>query len=237
LQDPALVPIYKNLPPLPLVDLLFSNELRLTYLFFKAGIGRFSPCTILLVSVAKILLPIPKGGGPSSVLGEAILRQCWLGLFIFFHLISIFPLMFVRCRNCIGAMLFTEADPNFINPARVNPIKLARQTTAGTTGNQRLLYNGRIAVCVSAVFCTESVVVTSGKISSKTDRTRKWISGIFHNQDWERFEAVMCLVFGEEVLYAQISPKKAIAFQSMISPDVASGSKGKPVTFLYLPDL
>jgi hypothetical protein len=124
-------------------------------------------------------------------------------------------------------MLFTEADPNFINPSRVNPLKLAKQTAAGTSGAQRLLYNGRIAVCVSAVFCTESVVVSATKISSKTERTRKWISGIFHNQEWERFEGVMCLVFGEEVLYAQISPKKAIAFQSVISPDLASGTKGE----------
>lgn len=71
------------------------------------------------------------------------------------------------------------------------------------------------------------MVVSAGQISSKTDRTRKWISGIFHNQEWERFEAVMCLVFGEDILYAQISSKKAIAFQSVISPDMASGSKGE----------
>jgi hypothetical protein len=130
-------------------------------------------------------------------------------------------------------MLFTEADPNFINPARVSPLKLGKQTAAGASGSQRLLYNGRIAVCVSAVFCTESVVVSAGRISSKTERTRKWISGIFHNQEWERFEGVMCLVFGEEVMYAQISPKKAIAFQSVISPESASGSKGEHMTCVF----
>ncbi|KAJ7028866.1 hypothetical protein C8F04DRAFT_963544 [Mycena alexandri] len=95
------------------------------------------------------------------------------------------------------------------------------------------MYDNKIAVCVSAVFCTESVVVTAAKIGGKSERLRKWVSGIFHNQEWERFEALMCLVFGRDILYAQINGKKAISFQSMISPENSSGSKGECLPHHY----
>ncbi|KAJ7029810.1 hypothetical protein C8F04DRAFT_1264537 [Mycena alexandri] len=128
-------------------------------------------------------------------------------------------------RNCIGAMLFVDSKPNFINPSRVSPLNLSRQLSSGSSNTQRLLYDGKIAICVSAVFCTDSVVVSPSKIGGKSERFRKWVSGIFHNQDWERFKSLMCLVFGEDILYAQISNKKAISFQTMISPDNVSTSK------------
>ncbi|KAJ7037572.1 hypothetical protein C8F04DRAFT_1180313 [Mycena alexandri] len=134
-------------------------------------------------------------------------------------------------RNCIGAILFVESKPNFINPSRVSPLTLSRQLAAGSSGTQRLMYDSKIAVCVSAVFCTESVVVTAAKIGGKSERLRKWVSGIFHNQEWERFEALMCLVFGQEILYAQINNKKAISFQTMISPENSSASKDTDTRF------
>ncbi|KAJ7169024.1 hypothetical protein C8R46DRAFT_1218391 [Mycena filopes] len=127
--------------------------------------------------------------------------------------------------NSIGALLFKEAEPNFINPSRVSPMKLSRQASTGSSPTNRLLTGTKIAVCVSAMFCSESVVTEAAKIGPKSDRMRKWVSGIFHNQEWERFEALMCLVFGEEVMYSQITPKKAIAFQTMISPEAAGSSK------------
>lgn len=128
--------------------------------------------------------------------------------------------------NSIGAMLFVEASPNFINPSRVSPVRLSIQGGSGPSTTQRLLVEGRVATCVSAVFCSESVVVSAEKIGPRSDRTRKWVSGIFHNQDWERFESLMCLVFGQELMYAQINSRKAIAFQTMISPEGSGGAKG-----------
>ncbi|KAJ7709295.1 hypothetical protein B0H16DRAFT_1745939 [Mycena metata] len=127
--------------------------------------------------------------------------------------------------NAIGALVFQEAEPNFINPSRVSPLRLSRQASTGSNPTYRLLVGTRIATCVSALFCSESVVVEPAKIGAKSERMRKWISGIFHNQEWERFEALMCLVFGESVMYSQITPKKAVAFQTMISPDTAVASK------------
>ncbi|KAJ7114753.1 hypothetical protein C8R44DRAFT_880832 [Mycena epipterygia] len=89
----------------------------------------------------------------------------------------------------------------------------------------RLHVDDRIATCVSALFCSESKLVSPQKIGGKSDRMRKWLSGIFHNQEWERFESLMCLVFGETVLRAQISTKHAVSFQTMISPDNLSSSR------------
>ncbi|KAJ6462305.1 hypothetical protein C8R47DRAFT_1240291, partial [Mycena vitilis] len=71
-----------------------------------------------------------------------------------------------------------------------------------------------------------SVLVEAARIGPKSERLRKWVSGIFHNQEWERFEALACLVFGETVMYGQISAKNAVAFQTMISPDSQYGAKG-----------
>ncbi|KAJ7753764.1 hypothetical protein B0H16DRAFT_1722963 [Mycena metata] len=134
-------------------------------------------------------------------------------------------------QNSIGAMLFVEAAPSFVNLSRVSPLRLSKQASAGASATQRLLVDGQIAVCVSPIFCTDSMVVTAGKIGTKSERTRKWIAGIFHNQDWERFESVICLVFGEDLMYTQINNKKAISFLTMISPDSNVGTKDPDVQF------
>jgi hypothetical protein len=130
-------------------------------------------------------------------------------------------------------MLFVDSAPNFINPARVSPVRLSTQVTSGPSSTRRLLVDGRIATCISAVFCSESVVITAEKIGQKSERTRKWVSGLFHNQDWERFESLICLVFGEDTMYAQINSRKAVAFQTMISPEPSAGVKGR----VFLVDL
>ncbi|KAJ7018903.1 hypothetical protein C8F04DRAFT_1189381 [Mycena alexandri] len=120
--------------------------------------------------------------------------------------------------NSLGSVIFERGEPRYINPSRVSPMILSRQTVPGNSGTQCLQIDGRVAVCVSALFCTESKLVSPAKIGGKVERMRKWISGIFHNQEWERFESLICLVFGERVLRAQLTPKKALSFQPMISP-------------------
>ncbi|KAJ7095671.1 hypothetical protein C8R44DRAFT_890065 [Mycena epipterygia] len=127
--------------------------------------------------------------------------------------------------NSYGAMMFRDAAPNFINPSRVSPVRLSSKVSYGSTSTMRLHVDDRIATCVSALFCSESKLVSPQKIGGKSDRMRKWLSGIFHNQEWERFESLMCLVFGETVLRAQISTKHAVSFQTMISPDNLSSSR------------
>ncbi|KAJ7085286.1 hypothetical protein C8R44DRAFT_752885 [Mycena epipterygia] len=137
----------------------------------------------------------------SEVKGGRVKFSAWFGG----HMKNMIP------ENAISAMLFTHAEPCYINPSRVSPLLLSRQLAAGSSATQRLMLDKRVAVSVPV------------KLGPKSERMRKWLSGVFHNQDWERFEALMCLVFGEELMYAQLSKKKAIAFQTMISPADASG--------------
>jgi len=130
-------------------------------------------------------------------------------------------------------MLFNEAAPNFINPSRVSPVRLNSRPSYGSTTTQRLHVDDRIAVCLSALFCSESKLVVPAKIGGKSDRMRKWVSGIFHNQDWERFESLMCLVFGEHTLRGQISTKHALSFQTMISPENLASTNGAFYLFIF----
>ncbi|KAJ6464207.1 hypothetical protein C8R47DRAFT_1079754 [Mycena vitilis] len=141
----------------------------------------------------------------------------------------------ILADNAIGAVLFREAEPNFINPSRVSPLNLSCQVTAGSAATQRLMTNGRVAMCVSSIFCTESFLVDAKKIGANTDRTRKWVSGIPHNQDFERLESLFCLVLGEHVLYAQITPKKALSFQTMMSPANAAAVQDVEDAFTSAP--
>lgn len=135
--------------------------------------------------------------------------------------------------NSLGSIVFERAEPRYINPSRVSPMILSRNSVPGGSGSQRLQVDGRVAVCVSALFCTESRLVSPARIGGKTERMRKWISGIFHNQEWERFESLMCLVFAEHVLRAQISPKKALSFQTMMSPVENGSEQSKSRAFLF----
>ncbi|KAJ6513680.1 hypothetical protein C8R47DRAFT_1064388 [Mycena vitilis] len=141
----------------------------------------------------------------------------------------------ILADNAIGAVLFREADPNFINPSRVSPLRLTSQISAGSAATQRLMVDGRVAMCVTSLFCTESFLVEPRKIGANSDRTRKWISGIPHNQDYERLEALLCLVLGESVLYAQITPKKAMSFQTMMSPANAAAIQETDQAFTSAP--
>ncbi|KAJ7677840.1 hypothetical protein DFH06DRAFT_1316635 [Mycena polygramma] len=121
-------------------------------------------------------------------------------------------------KNPMGAMLFEHAHPNFINPARISPLELGCKVSGGSTTTHRLYVRDRIAICVSAVCCMESHVVAPKRVGAKSERMRKWLNGVFHDQDWERFESILCLVFHERLMFGQIVDK-ALSFQTMISPD------------------
>ncbi|KAJ7605400.1 hypothetical protein DFH06DRAFT_1020279 [Mycena polygramma] len=113
---------------------------------------------------------------------------------------------------------------------------LSRQPVPGKSGSHRVHVDNRVAVCVSALFCTESKLLSPTKIGGKSDRTRKWVSGIFHNQEWERFVALICLVFGEHVMRAQLSSKKSLSFQTMMSPaDSSSTDQSDPIVSTATP--
>ncbi|KAJ7079857.1 hypothetical protein C8R44DRAFT_754553 [Mycena epipterygia] len=189
---------YDELAPCGVADLDLQDEaLRPHY----SGLPPL-PCYLCTIRIGYLgfsLTPEVKGG--------RVKFSAWFGG----HMKNMIP------ENAISAMLFTHAEPCYINPSRVSPLLLSRQLAAGSSATQRLMLDKRVAVSVPV------------KLGPKSERMRKWLSGVFHNQDWERFEALMCLVFGEELMYAQLSKKKAIAFQTMISPADASGGGSSKV--------
>ncbi|KAJ7697471.1 hypothetical protein B0H17DRAFT_1130438 [Mycena rosella] len=125
--------------------------------------------------------------------------------------------------NSMGALLFKESDPNFINLSRVSPVRLSSSVSAGSSTTMRLQVNGRIAVCLTSICVTELHVVTARNIGAKSERRRKWISGVPHDYDWECLESIVCLTFRKRTMYGQMSDK-AISFQTMISPENAKTS-------------
>ncbi|KAJ7611888.1 hypothetical protein DFH06DRAFT_1345280 [Mycena polygramma] len=129
--------------------------------------------------------------------------------------------------NSMNAILFERAEPNFINPSRVNPLDLGSKVSAGSTTTHRLYVGDRIAICVSAVCCMESYLVAPKRVGARSERMRKWFNAVFHDQDWERWEAILCLVFHEHVMYGQIVDK-AVSFQTMISPDPRNAQDATP---------
>ncbi|KAJ7137598.1 hypothetical protein C8R43DRAFT_1132186 [Mycena crocata] len=137
----------------------------------------------------------------------------------------------MNANNAFNSILFVEALGRYMNPSRSSPVKASVQLTSGANPSKRLNFNDHIAICVSALFCTESFVTQPKKIGASSDRLRKWVSGVFHNQEWERFESYMSLVFGEPLLHAQLSPEKALSFQSMMSPAADNTSRGTAHTF------
>ncbi|KAJ7615629.1 hypothetical protein DFH06DRAFT_1343597 [Mycena polygramma] len=122
--------------------------------------------------------------------------------------------------NSMGALTFDYAAPNFINLSRVSPLELSSRVSAGSSQTSRLYFGDRVAICVSAVCSTESHVVSPKRVGTKSELQRKWLSGVFHDQDYERFESIVCLVFGERIMYGQVTDK-ALSFQTMMSPDPA----------------
>ncbi|KAJ7672316.1 hypothetical protein DFH06DRAFT_1319737 [Mycena polygramma] len=129
--------------------------------------------------------------------------------------------------NSMNAMLFERSEPNFINPSRISPLELGCKVSAGSVTTHRLYVGDRIAICVSAVCCMESHVVTPKRVGARSERLRKWFNGVFHDQDWERWEAILCLVFHERIMYGQFVDK-AVSFQTMISPDPRNAQDSPP---------
>ncbi|KAJ7733303.1 hypothetical protein B0H16DRAFT_1579726 [Mycena metata] len=120
--------------------------------------------------------------------------------------------------NSIGAIVFVEAKPNFCNISRISPLRLNTRISAGSSSTYRLHVDDRIAICVSVICTTESHLVAAKRIGVKSERMRKWVAGVMHDQEWERFESATCLLFHEQVMYTQMT-NRAISFQTMISPD------------------
>ncbi|KAJ7040019.1 hypothetical protein C8F04DRAFT_1315137 [Mycena alexandri] len=120
--------------------------------------------------------------------------------------------------NSVDAIVFDEAKPNFVNPSRVSPLRLNTRILAGSSTTHRLHVDDHIAICVTVVCTTDSHLVAPKRIGVRSERMQKWLSGVPHDQEWERMQAETCLMFHEQTMYSQITDK-VLSFRTMISPD------------------
>ncbi|KAJ7912586.1 hypothetical protein B0H13DRAFT_2327305 [Mycena leptocephala] len=106
---------------------------------------------------------------------------------------SIWPKSIKECSPLTISEAVTFSHAGFEN--RKSEYALNVQTSDGI----------KVGVCVSAGMCTASHVVDSVKVHGPLQRDHKYINLMMHNQDWERWAAFVCLCFGRESLYANMT--------------------------------
>ena len=96
----------------------------------------------------------------------------------------------------------------YINPSHADPREIVVIPVRISTSERLHLYVGdQAAICVSPIFSVDDHLRDPSEIGLK----QKYISGIFHCQEWERFCGFMCMAFQKEYLSAQLF-KDALSF-------------------------
>ncbi|KAJ7766544.1 hypothetical protein DFH07DRAFT_955302 [Mycena maculata] len=131
---------------------------------------------------------------------------------------------------------FVKKD-HYINLSHVDPTGLQAVAQLYGTNNKRwtLCVKGKTAVCVSIVMSVKSSLQEPGCTSKDTPKSLrlKFVTGIFHAQEFERFVGVICMVFKQKILRAQMY-KSAFTFGTKgFTPEqqattVPTGSRGVP---------
>lgn len=123
-----------------------------------------------------------------------------------------------------SAVTFEYCEPAYVNVARANPNRLSRHAGNATGTSYRLAVDGVFATCVDAGMCIDSALQEPAFQSATSTRPRKWLALMHHNQCFERWQTVKCLVAGEQQLYTAMipcedTPAFAVMYQSMLGPD------------------
>jgi hypothetical protein len=144
-------------------------------------------------------------------------------VFFFFLILKFYLLTFdwLIYRVVAPAILFVDAKGGFINPSRIDPARISIQFTTHDSSRYILLADGIVATCVSSVMSSESLLVYGRSIGKALPR--KWLTGLMHNQEYERFVALICMVFGAAVVYGQLS-NGGVLFQSRLGSPKGSGT-------------
>jgi hypothetical protein len=122
------------------------------------------------------------------------------------------------CSTIVDAITFTSAGI-FVNPSRASPYRVKPQPPA--LDAQR---SATYALTVNAVQTYQYAVFTSVVVVTRADLTDRntssmfrQINGVLCQQEWERFCAFFCMVFGERELRAQIY-EDAVTFSTRARP-------------------
>ncbi|KAK7040605.1 hypothetical protein R3P38DRAFT_2769080 [Favolaschia claudopus] len=115
-----------------------------------------------------------------------------------------------------NAMSFKRSG-RFFAPQREAPDSLSLAQEPGTSPYSYKLYAGNeYAIAVTPGLCFESYVVEPFRSGGTPPRFRKFISVLFHNQDWERFVSFVCCCFDRRMLHTQMTGK-ALQFSTKMN--------------------
>ncbi|KAF6740914.1 hypothetical protein DFP72DRAFT_392403 [Ephemerocybe angulata] len=103
--------------------------------------------------------------------------------------------------SCYHALTFVSHG-NYINPSRFSPLDVCVREVPGKKVKYFLYGANRKPVyCLSSVMCKESHLLEP----PPRGLTQKWLTGVFHQHEWERAVGFICTTFERPVLAAQLS--------------------------------
>lgn len=187
LQDSFLVSSYEGLPNLMFVHAHFLLHSHYSHPIFSPG----------------VIEGWNRSRGPGQILFVYWGEQCpgmdyeWV-----MSLFSFQPFRYLTwfCSTAFAAVTFQKKSC-YVNPSRASPLDVHSVNTS-PDGSQSVLYAGNsLAVLVSSVCSFESYIFST----PSKGLMQHYVSGIFHSQEWERFCAFICMVFGHAELTGQLA--------------------------------
>ncbi|KAJ7026394.1 hypothetical protein C8F04DRAFT_1268166 [Mycena alexandri] len=102
-----------------------------------------------------------------------------------------------------------RSSGQYVNLARVDPTAISASRQIYAMGKERerftLCINDRTAICLSPVMITESSVTRIGRVNrAESGIQLKFVTGIFHSQEFERTMGVAGMAFHQRRMDAQI---------------------------------
>lgn len=110
---------------------------------------------------------------------------------------------------------------NFINPSRISPLDVNIFYTSHDRKRSVLQCNYKTAICLSPILSRDSHLINPASFGLRN----KFVSGHFHQQEWQRFQGFACMVFDRPSMVSQIY-NDAISFVTM------GPLKGMPIIFI-----
>lgn len=201
LQDAFLASDYSLLPPLKWV-LIYWHSLCIYFL-------PHVQCWCL-----KFMVQCTWWNGTSCFqsLGRTVSRYvlwvCINSLFLMFSSVSNW--LFLSFYSVALATVWFIRYKNFINPSRVSPLDVNIFYTTHDRKRSLLQCNLKTAICLSPILSRDSYLLTPTSFGLRN----KYISGHFHSQEWQCFEAFATTVFDKPVMTAQLY-NDALSFVTM----------------------
>ncbi|KAF9041178.1 hypothetical protein BJ165DRAFT_1406163 [Panaeolus papilionaceus] len=119
-----------------------------------------------------------------------------------------------------SALNFVVQD-QWVNPSRASPLDVElREVIVGGASRLNMYRGNSPAIGISTGYVSESFVLGAPVNSGVR---QKFLSIIFHSQEWERFCGWVCMVFGRDAMHAQLA-QDALKFSTRVESVKGQGS-------------